>query len=63
MAQKGWLAVKKSDVPHKNSSMYFSPQLILYSFLVSHEALIIPQRANENSTSKKDPTRVSELTI
>ena len=40
---------QKSDVPHTNSSMHFFLYRNLYSFLVSHKAPIISQRATKKA--------------
>ena len=44
---------QKSYVSHTNSSIYFFLYLNLYSFLVSHKAPIILQRATKRAHSRK----------
>ena len=44
MTEEGARKIKKSDVPHTNSSVYFLLLLNLYSFFISHKAVIILQQ-------------------
>ena len=52
MTEKGVREVKKSDMPHTNSSVYFLLKLNLYSFFVSHKAVIILQQQKEHIQEK-----------